>query len=144
MNNSPPKKLSLPLLLLACLFAGQVQASVAVIIHPDNPNTLDERQLRNIYLGKSRTFPDGRDVTLLDLQPGETARDVFIQNVLRRSEANLSAYWARMLFSARGRPPQELAGVSAVKQKVSSDPSAIGYINADDVDDSVRVLMLVN
>lgn len=130
-------------LLAACLLCGvfsPAYASVAVIVHPDNDSTLNERQLRNIYLGKSRVFPNGNEATALDLSEGQ-ARRQFIAKVLKRSEANLNSYWARMLFSSQGQPPRELDSEKAVKQAVAENRSAIGYIDADQVDESVRVLM---
>lgn len=119
-----------------------VYASVAVIVNPDNNAQLDQRQLRNIYLGKSRVFPDGREAEPYDLAAGEP-RAQFIRKVLKRSEANLNSYWARMLFSSQGKPPRELDSQQAVIKAVAANKGAIGYVDSDQVDDSVRVLMTI-
>lgn len=42
-----------------------------------------------------------------------------------------------MIFTGKGHPPAEM-DAAAVKAKVASDPSAIGYIDASEVDASVR------
>ncbi|HEY9034628.1 MAG TPA: hypothetical protein VIN71_11870 [Pseudomonadales bacterium] len=134
--------LSLFLVMLMSL-AVPAYAGLAVIVHPDNQNPLDERQLRNIFLGKSQVFADGSEARPLDLAEGSEERQAFVSKVLRRTESSLNAYWARMLFSSQGKPPKELKDASAVKQAVAADPQAIGYLDAADVDDTVRVLMIV-
>lgn len=116
-------------------------AEVAVIVHKDNNVDLDEAQIRNIYLGKVKTFNGGLTASPIDLKPGDKAREEFVSKVLRKSEANLNSYWARMLFSSKGRPPVEMKDSSAVVDAVAASKSAIGYVDAGAVNSSVRVLM---
>ncbi|MFN3616423.1 MAG: hypothetical protein ACK4K3_01415 [Aquabacterium sp.] len=51
--------------------------------------------------------------------------------------------WARITFTGRGEPPIELPDAAAVKRAVASDPLAIGYIDAADVDRSVSVVLML-
>lgn len=118
------------------------QAGIAIIVHPENYEVLSEVQLRNLYLGKSKSFPSGAEVQVLDLQRGNDARVQFLKKVLRRSEENLNAYWARMLFSSQGKPPKSFNKAQEVLDIVASDKNAIGYVSNKDVDSTrVRVLM---
>lgn len=129
-------------LLLACS-AANLHAAVAIIVHAENYEKINEAQLRNLYLGKIKTFPSGAEVQVLDLSPENSAREEFISKVLRRSENNLSAYWARMLFSSQGRPPPMLKTPEEVLRIVSHNKKAIAYVSLDDVgDNKVRVLMV--
>jgi ABC-type phosphate transport system substrate-binding protein len=115
-------------------------AEVAVIVNVDNTASIDQTQIRNIFLGKVKTFPNGVSARPVDIAVGDPARAEFIKKVLRKDEANLNAHWARMLFSSKGRPPQEVADADAVIEAVSSNKSAIGYIDAKDVTSAVKVV----
>ncbi len=129
--------------LLTTGFSMPAFAAVAVIIHPDNPNTLDSTQVRKIFLGKSRAFPDGMEVLPVDQDTGQEDRAVFIKLVLKKDEGNLNSYWARMLFSSKGKPPKVINDSKAMKQLIASNKNAIGYIDAKLVDESVKVVVIV-
>ncbi len=118
-------------------------AEVAVIVNADNTAKMDQTQIRNIFLGKVKTFSNGVTAHPVDITVGDAARAEFIKKVLRKDEANLNAHWARMLFSSKGRPPEEVASAAAVIQEVSSNKSAIGYIDAKDVTSAVKVVAVI-
>jgi len=80
---------------------------------------------------------------VLDLTPQNSVREAFTRQVLRRSESNLNAYWARMLFSSQGRPPPMLNTPQEVLNIVSHDKKAIAYVDLEAVDTNrVRVIMV--
>ena len=118
-------------------------ADIAIVVHPDNPMKYDATHIRNIYLGKVKVFDNGLPVFPIDIEPGDEVRDVFLDKILRKSEANLNAYWARMLFSSKGHPPEEVENSAAVIATVSSNKSAIGYVDAAKVNESVKVLAIL-
>ena len=129
--------------LLTTGFSVPAFAAVAVIVHPDNGNTLNATQVRKIYLGKARAFPDGTDVSPIDQDTDSADRAIFIKLVLKKDEGNLNSYWARMLFSSKGKPPRVVSDTEAMKKYISSNKDAIGYIDASKVDSSVKVILLV-
>ena len=116
-------------------------AAVVVIVHPDNPNTLDENQVRKIFLGKSRAFPDGMEVLPIDQDVNDPSRAVFVKQILKKDEGNLNSYWARMLFSSKGKPPKVINNPAEMKKLIASNKNAIGYIDASEVDSSVKVVV---
>ena len=118
-------------------------AAVAVVVHPDNNSVLDERQVRYMFLGKMKTFKDGSKPKIYDLVVGNAAREVFINRILKKSESDLNSYWSRMMFSSKGKPPVEMATSKDLVKAISLNPDAIGYMDASDVDDSVKVLLLI-
>ena len=136
----------LTLITLFCsLLAMQAQAdSIAVIVNAQNTNTLDERMIRQIFLGQINTFPDGKEAQTFDTTDQGNLRSDFITKVLRRNENTMNAYWARMIFTARATPPKELPDSDAVKEAVAANAGGIGYIAANQVDDSVRVVLTVD
>jgi ABC-type phosphate transport system substrate-binding protein len=118
-------------------------ADVAVVVNPKNDVKLDATQVRNIYLGKVKVFDNGLPVFPIDIEPGDASRALFIDKVLHKQEANLNSYWARMLFSSKGRPPEEVENSASVMKVVADNKAAIGYVDAKAVNDSVRVLFVI-
>jgi ABC-type phosphate transport system substrate-binding protein len=118
-------------------------AGVVVIVHPSNLSQLSEAQVRGMFLGKIKTYENGNTVSPLDLKSGIPARHVFIAEFLHKTESNLNSYWSRMLFSSKGRPPQEMDSAQAAVKRVASDVQAIAYVDELAVNDSVRVVLRI-
>lgn len=135
--------LTLLLLLNSLLFPLSLRAELLVIAHADNLEVLNENHVRNLFLGKAKTYPSGMAVNAYDLPLEYPAYKEFVRKVLKRNESNLNAYWARMLFSSQGRPPERLRSNSDMLQRVSSDVTAIGYILAEDLDSQAKVRIVL-
>lgn len=117
--------------------------AIAIIVHPDNHSEFDERLARQIFLGQVKSFPNGKEAQAYSPKDDETLINVFTNKVLRRNPHTMNAYWARMIFTAKATPPRELPDADAVKKVVSSSIHAISYINAEDADDSVRIIAII-
>ena len=141
-------KYSYILVLLFWSVSGSVMAedasynNVAVVVHAENTNDLNLRQILNIYLGKTTAFPNGDPVTPIDREEGSKKRDIFYTDFLGINDKQLKKHWAKLLFTGEGRPPVLLGSDQDVKARVAEDKSAIGYIDAGNVDDTVKVIVM--
>lgn len=133
-------------IILMCLgWAGYANADIAVIVHAQNPMaTLDESDVRRIYMGRMRMFPgSSQGIETID-QPENAERFMTFYKVLMQvTPAKLKRQRASYLFSGKGRLPLVKEDDAAVKTYVASTPAAIGYVKADQVDDTVRVVATV-
>lgn len=117
--------------------------TVVVVVSSRSPVTsISRRHLADLYLGRTSRFDDGRRATPVDLEPGTPAREAFYERYLQRSPAEIEAHWARLIFTGRGRPPQELESGREMRERVAADASAIGYLDRRSVDASVRVVRI--
>ena len=124
-----------------CSLAMLSQSGVVVVVSANNGNSeLDEKQIYNIYMGKSKSFPDGEKALPVDQKKGSNNRDTFREDILQKSSSQLNTYWSRLIFTGKGTPPQESGDSAAVKELISDNPNLIGYIDSSDVDGSVKVL----
>lgn len=114
--------------------------TVAVVVNPENQSLLNRSEIRKIFLGKEKAFSNGKTVSAYDLPEGNDNRALFVDKVLNKNESRLNAYWARMLFSSRAKPPKTVASAERIKEIISENINAIAYMNKDDVDDSVKVV----
>jgi ABC-type phosphate transport system substrate-binding protein len=101
---------------------------------------LDPAQVADIFLGKTSRFPDGSIAMPVDQNEDSPVRDRFYAQFTGKSPAQVKAYWSKIIFTGRGQPPRQAADSTEVKRIVSDNPHAIGYIDASQVDSSVRVL----
>ena len=128
-------------ILVAGLTSLLCNAETAVIVSSSNANaSVNTASISKIFLGKSKSFPDGSQATPIDHNDGTPTREAFNDKVLGKSASQLKSYWSRLIFTGKGTPPKQYASDAEVKAAVSSDPSLIGYIDASAVDDTVKVV----
>lgn len=125
---------------LFCAFASFAVADVAVIVNPANTDDISADDVQKIYLAKTKTFPNGKTAIPVDQTEGSAIRVEFLSKVIRKDEAQMKSYWTRLIFTGKGVPPNALPSDEQVKELVSRNVDAIGFIDAGSVDDSVRVI----
>jgi len=131
--------LVLALFLLAPAMADEPDG-VAVIVHPSRRVALSVEDVAQIYLRRKRFWNDGSPVVPLNLPSTNPLRERFSSLVLRQSGPRLADYWNRQYFYGV-LPPATLASTEGVRRYVASDPNAIGYVPAAEVDGSVHALL---
>jgi ABC-type phosphate transport system substrate-binding protein len=134
----------LQLALLGLAFAAAVPAhaqEVVPVVSSRSPITsLSPAQVADIFLGKTTRFPDGSQAVPIDQGEESTARERFYAQYTGKSPAQVKAHWAKIIFTGRGQPPRQAASGVEAKKLVADNPYAIGYIEASQVDNTVRVL----
>lgn len=128
------------LLIILALFSFNAVSEIAVIVHPSNGASLDEKDVARIFTGKMKSFPDGNQIIPVNLDNSQAATAEFNEKVLKRSESQLKAYWSKLVFTGKGTPPQSVANADEVIKLVSTNPSVIGYIDASKVTADVKVI----
>jgi len=127
-------------LLPVALFSLTVFADVAVVVHPSNSAALDADAIAQIYLGRSKSFPDGKPALPVGHAEGSPATAIFNQKVLNKSNSQIKAYWSKLVFTGKGTPPKELGSDAEIVELVSQNPNVIGYVSKASVSDKVKVL----
>lgn len=124
------------------LSASAAQAEVAVIVHAKNAIAVPSpRQVQDIFLGRTRTFADGRFA--LPIDQSSSLRAEFYQTLTARPLEQINAYWARLMFTGQSSPPPQLPDDGAVLKMVRENEGAIGYVDSAQVDKTVRLLLLL-
>jgi ABC-type phosphate transport system substrate-binding protein len=117
---------------------------LAVIVHPSNPQgQISKENVARIYLGKTSLFPSGGAVVAADQVSGSPARSYFYDNVIEKPESRMKVYWARLMFTGKGRPPKLVGDDYAVRAYVAENRTAIGYVSRESVDNSVKVILII-
>ena len=104
------------------------EAAVQVVAHAAAGfDRLSAREVRKLFMGKSRRLPDGGRAVLAGHEP--SASD-FNALALGRSNAEVGAAWARLRFAGRTRPPREFGSVAELLEFVAATTNAVAWLPA--------------
>ena len=127
--------------ILLATMAVSVNAEIAVIVSRDNQNAkMDQDSIARIFLAKSSSFPNDADAIAVDMKKGSDEHSEFSESFLDKTPNQLATYWSRLIFTGRARPNKEVSSAAEMKKVVAKNANMIGYIDANDVDNSVRVI----
>lgn len=122
--------------------AGHADTDLVVVVAANSTVTqLDQDQVANIFLDRSASLPNGTTALPTDAPERSEVRDRFYIALCGRSPAQMKAYWSRLIFTGRGKPPREAGSTDAVKNFVRTTPGGIGYLEASNVDSTVKVVL---
>jgi phosphate transport system substrate-binding protein len=107
--------------------------AIAVIVHPKNTvRNLTLNQVREIFSGKITNWSslggNPRSIILVTREEGSGTREAFQKLVMGKNEIDLAA----LVQDSNG----------AIRQVVSNDPNAIGYISLGLVNEEVKALRI--
>jgi phosphate transport system substrate-binding protein len=107
--------------------------AIAVIVHPTNPvSDLSLIQIRQVFSGNIRNWSavggPSHPIVLVTREEGSGTREAFQKMVMEKEEISLEA----LVQDSNG----------AIRQVVSSDPNAIGYISLGLVNEKVKALAI--
>ncbi|NUZ09466.1 phosphate ABC transporter substrate-binding protein [Pseudoalteromonas sp. McH1-7] len=128
------------LFLLALLCSSYSTLAVDVIVNPANNSALDESEIKQIFIGKAKSFSDGSKALPITQVDGSSVTDEFNEKVLNKSSSQLKAYWSKLVFTGKGTPPKEAADDAEVIKLVASNPNLIGFVSSGAADGSVKVV----
>lgn len=126
--------------LLVAAIARPADVTIAVIVHPSRQVTLDADDVARIFLRKRRFWEDGSPIVPINRQASSDLRELFTRRVFGVSSGGLSVYWNEQ-YVLGTLPPATLPSSEAVKRYVASEPNAIGYVEGNVVDKSVRTAL---
>ena len=99
--------------------------------------SIDAEEIRRLFLGESRTLPNGARAALASYAPGNS---FFNERALGMSDAQVATVWSRLRFAGRLPPPKVFDTAEEVVAFVSRTPNAIAYLPSEAARDGVRVI----
>jgi ABC-type phosphate transport system substrate-binding protein len=130
------------LLLFGVLLSSPVQAGgLLIIASPQVPvSAISVKQLADIYTLKKSFWAGNIQVVAVNREASSVERGIFTGAVFDLSPQELGEFWNRLAFQGK-LPPLIQTSDQAVLGFVRSVPGAIGYINANQQPDGVKVLL---
>jgi hypothetical protein len=138
----------LPYLLLTLLIVAPASPTAAadwVLIA--NPKAgighLSQDDVTNIYLGRYRRLASGLTAEPIDQPADSPLKARFYRQLVDKNPAEINAYWARLVFSGKTRPPRVAASEEEAVQLVSRNVDALAYVDKTRVDARVTVVFAI-
>ena len=130
-------------MILICSSAVSSSSQVAVIVHRQvAEDSIDQTRLLDFYTGEIRRWDSGARVVPFDLKAKGDTRDRFFEFV-GKSSSRMRSIWLKRMLSGEGDPPEALETEDQMISRVATTPGAIGFINKERVNDSVKVLVVI-
>ncbi len=119
---------------------------MAVIVNPNNGvGELTLKDVKNLYLGRHKTFGTQIKAEPFTLVDDAHHQNDFLTMATNKTPKQLESYWAYLIFSGEGEPPQRVASYETMLEMVAANDGGIGYLPKRLVDDSlVKVVLTVN
>ena len=115
--------------------------SIVVVTSSKNQiNELEKRELIDLYMGKYNSFANGASANPIDVVNDEELKAKFYKALVGLPLARVNAYWSRLKFSGRAKPPSMENSFKDIQKRLSSDASALAYVYASEVTDEMKVV----
>ena len=142
----PFVKQILLLVVLALAAASGMSAqgrSIAVVVSSRNSSSsLSVGELRKIFSGEKRNWPDGTKVKLISRAPGTLERSALLK-LLGKSEAEYKQYWTGKVYQGDAdSEPLVLPSVGMQKEALNAYPGAIALFDHVNVKPGMKVLKI--
>jgi hypothetical protein len=103
---------------------------------------LSRAEAKRMVMGQAPLWPNGTRVVVVMRPAGSKDRGELLQDLCGMSEAEYTRF--QMQLSFIGRAPvvlREIDSAAATKSFLKSNPNAVGFLHADEVDSSVRIVL---
>ncbi len=125
------------------------EEAVRIVVHPDVDWGTGEASaggygsrspLQAVFDMRLRVWPDGQPIRVFVLDDNHPVHRQFAKTVLSVFPYQLRRVWDQKVYSGTGQGPHQVATQQAMREAVSGTAGAVGYLAADRIDVSVRVL----
>jgi ABC-type phosphate transport system substrate-binding protein len=130
------------LAMLGILCCTDVMAEVVVVVDAKSGvERLTQDEVINIFLGRHRKLPTGIAALPIDQPVAGGLRAEFYRKLADKDLAEINAYWARLYFSGKTRPPLQANSASEVLAHVVGNPGGVGYLERNQADARVKIVL---
>ncbi|MDN4502593.1 hypothetical protein QX776_09270 [Alteromonadaceae bacterium BrNp21-10] len=117
------------------------KAGLVVVVGKQNPiDTLSKKQVIDIFMGRFTSFPNGEPVYPVDYSSEAGIKAEFYLKLVNQSERKINAYWSRLLFSGRAKPPLQAESETVLLQQFADNANTIGYLPLADVTEEMKIV----
>lgn len=122
--------------------ANVLSADIVVIVNANNSvNAMERKEVVDLFMGRVTAFDNGLPAKTYDLPSGTPLRAGFYKSLAGKSEAQIDAYWATLIFAGRMLPPVMKPSADEIITAVANDRSAIAYVPEQNLPPTVKVIM---
>ena len=122
-----------------CLGISPCVLAQDVVVHKGITSTdINQNTLRAIIGMRLRVWDNGTPVRVFVLGDQHQLHQKFCKGTLGLFPHRLRRSWDRLVYAGIGQAPTEVSNQEEMRHLVAITPGAIGYLEQDMIDDSVR------
>jgi len=125
-------------LIVSLAQADEQDLVVVISVKNTTVQSISEKQLRTLYLGKRVSMPDGTAPQLTNYKPMEK---IFNKIALRHSDAQVKALWSKLKFSGRSKEPALFESADKLIEYLAKNSNAIAYLPVSAITEDVRIIL---
>lgn len=135
-------KLKWPVLIVLLMLGNFAKSNeIVLVVNKHNPTSaLTKTQIIDLYMGKYVAFPDGTKALPVDLDDINDTKAIFYDALVGMPIARVNAYWSRVKFSGRARPPMTKETEQDTINFVLENENAIAYVYESSLTDDLKVV----
>ncbi|MBW2735222.1 MAG: hypothetical protein JRH20_22800 [Deltaproteobacteria bacterium] len=115
--------------------------TIVVVVSLKNPlKDISRKDLRAIFLMRSRHWRTGRSIVVFNAAPKSALRKHFDHTLLGFSPRQSATYWVDFRIRGTGIAPRSVASPRLLRRIVNKHVEAIAYMRAGDAGRGVRIL----
>jgi len=127
--------------LLILVMSSSVWSEVFIVVSKDSDiSNLSQKEVTDIYMGRTQSFPNGSLAFPLDQAAQSRVRENFYKILVNKTPAQINAYWSRLLFTGRASPPRVISDPALLLSAIEQNRSAIAYVDGSMLSNSVKVV----
>lgn len=135
-------KLRLTVLIAIALLSQLAGADILLIVNAKNSlNQLEKKQVVDLYMGRVSVFPNQQPAQIFDMREGSALRENFYKLLTGKSEAQIDAYWATLLFAGKMSPPKQISREQDVIDIIKNNPAGIAYVRKQNLPPGLKVVL---
>lgn len=134
------------IVLCLLLIAGPAMVTASeliVITSSENTETIDENDIKNIFLGKTNSFPSGLKAEPINIISSHPDYERFARKVLKKTPSQLKAYWAKRVFTGKGLPPITVSTEEELLKRLKTKKNYISYITLNGSYKDIRMVLII-
>ena len=119
-------------------------AALAIVVHRSNPvESLTRAELRQILLLERQSWPNNKKITVVMRDSGQPERVALLHAVCQMTERDFDRRLLQTTFQGGAlAQPRTISTPDGMLRFVFNVPGALGYLRADAVDATVKVVRI--
>lgn len=127
-----------------CVLASDNDVVIAVVVSRDsNIEKITKRELIDVFMGRFDVLETGQKVQAVDYSNGFKLRADFYMSLVGKEERQINAYWSRLIFSGRAKPPVQVSSIVESTRYVADNRTALAYMPANSVSEEMKIVLVL-
>lgn len=133
------------IVLISLMVTSRVLSEPVFIVNAScKVNSIDVATARRLWLGKQIIMQEVGTLTPIEVDESSVIRQIYLEKFLNKSPEELRQHWARLMFTGKATPPQNIGSDKAVVDFVAREKDAIGIIERSFASPAVKIIGSLN